>query len=217
MKKTIFLLSLIVGLMACQTNPENAGTVGREQADTQPGGAVTPAEKATLKTLDDIRVQYQRIVIQKQNGALSTSSFKYDCSGEKSGTVTFYSDDNGLQLIEHQRSEYSHFEATDQYYVMDDRPFFVYYEHTSWSFDEAGGQDNATRDNITEQRFYLINHELVQCLEKNYTTRSSTEENPLSAEVPNREVACPPVEELTASFAQLLKYQDQRQTIGCLE
>lgn len=215
MNKIVWLLAAMLVLHACQeTTPQNS--TGEEETSTD---SATAPESApfSLTTIEDIRTLYAQIVQRKEKGNYTLSSFEYDCQGEKAGTVAYYQDATGIQLIEHQSSEYSHYGSTEQYFVYQGRPFFIYFEGASWIFDVEAELEGATRDDITEQRFYILNGELAQCLQKEFTIRSASSNNPVSAEVPNQKVNCPPIQELTDQFERLMKYKNQKEDMECLE
>ena len=218
MRKTVMIFALAGSLFACRQNPGSTETGDSGAVDTPAETAVASEVPATLENIDDIQQWYAHILSRKDAGQLDSTAFTYDCSGEKGGTVTFYSDAGGVQLITHERHEYSHFEATNQYFVRNGQPFFIFYHHLSWSFDGANAQgESTTRDDITESRYYVIDNAVVQCLEKEYTLRSASEDKPDPAAVPNQETACPPPGELTAAFGRLMKYRDRTGKVGCLE
>jgi len=116
-------------------------------------------------------------------------------------------------LIRHIYNEYSHFSATDEYYIKDGVPFFIFNQDLVWNFT---GQ-NQTQDNITERRFYILNDQPVQCLEKKYTVNSNDDYPPESDTVPNKEIECALFEDALKDYKKLYKLREQNGDIECLE
>jgi hypothetical protein len=83
----------------------------------------------------------------------------------------------------------------------------------SWTFDGAEG---ATRDDITEQRIYLVNELPVKCLEKKYSTRSNTTNNPRPETIANKEAKCRSAADILKPYRLLTKYHNKTAP-ACLE
>jgi len=202
----IFLI--IVGLFflfAC-TQPPRKGKVLHER--------VSEEQARPLSNLEDIQNAYAEIASELERGILDSSSFAYSCHDEKKGTISYFTARGQLRLIVHRYNEYDHYDAVDRYFVTDSMLFFVSSNSASWAFES--GPEGSTRDNITERRTYLIDHQPVRCLEKKFVIRSQSIDNPSSETVPNNEVDCPPANEVMKLFQLLTKYR-HKPTSGCLD
>lgn len=169
---------------------------------------------STPRNVDEIRRLYSDINVYVAQGKLDTTSFNYDCHGEKKGKLTYYSKSSNIVMVTHQYNEYDHYEATDHYYVQNDSLYFVFQKSVSWSFES--GAPNATKDNVTEKRIYLADLKPIQCLEKKYVIRSHAKDNPDSETLDNQEVDCSSSQKIYTSYRVLAKYY-QSPTSGCLE
>tara|TARA_Y100000815_G_C13333780_1_gene497038 strand:- start:1646 stop:2236 length:591 start_codon:yes stop_codon:yes gene_type:complete len=187
----------------------NAGTTQVDPATTR--------ENQQQEKIIDIKVDYLDIVKARDNNNLKETHLKYNCNGEKSGEIHFYTDDSGLRFIEHVHAEYDHHQAKDQYFIKDGKLFFIFLEKTDWSFVESQAAENATQDKITEERYYIAGDTLINCLTKQYTVRSDAENNTRSEDIPNKKANCPPIEDLMSQYNLLLKYADKKGSIKCLE
>ena len=74
-----------------------------------------------------------------------------------------------------------------------------------------------TRDNITENRFYIIDDKPVKCLEKKLTIRSSGPDKTPSNSVTNKGIACSSLKPVLQKFHLLAKYKGQEKSLDCLE
>ncbi|QCR21632.1 hypothetical protein C1N53_04240 [Pontibacter sp. SGAir0037] len=166
-----------------------------------------------LKNIEDIRKEYSRVISMAEKNSLDSSFFNYDCYGEKKGRVVFFSDEEGLRLIRHTYNEYSHFSATDEYFVKDSSLFFAFYHHVSWRFEGEG----ETRDDVTEKRFYLLHGKALKCLEKKFTVKSSSSGNLQPEMVANKETDCSSLEAVLDKFDLLTKYKGSATAPSCLE
>jgi len=163
-----------------------------------------------------IRQRFAVINDKLQRTQLDSISFKYDCNEERSGTVTYFSEQGKLVLVKHSYSEYSHFSAVDDYFISNDKLFFAHLNRRNWSFESGQAVEGATIDNIIEQRLYLANDKALLCLEKKYTTRSHAAANPIPANLPNKQVTCKSTEPLIKDFKNLIDYQ-RSNNHDCLE
>lgn len=207
MKLQLYTLFLCLVFFSCgqNRNTEPSTTVVEDSA-----ARVTAPETvaAQPKTVEQIKQRYADINAKLQGGLLDSVAYKYDCNGERSGTVTYFSNHGKLEMIKHSYNEYSHFEATDQYFISNDHLFFAHFRRSNWSFESGQAADGATKDNIIEQRFYVANEKSLLCLEKKYTKRSHADNNPLPAKVQNKEVACKPMEPLIKDFNKLIDFKN---------
>jgi len=211
MKNLICLLSCVL-LISCHQEQK----VGGEPAVARDRDTAVKASSGSklLRAFDrprsvaEIREAYAFTVDQMNSGQLDSVSFKYNCQQERSGTVTYFSEKGILRIIRHQYAEYDHHEATDQYFLNNDSTlFFAHLKRLSWSFESVVGKDGATKDDIKEQRIYIVDKEAIQCLEKKFTTRSTSSDNPKPEAVPNKQVACRPIKPLLKDLQQLLDFR----------
>ena len=128
--------------------------------------------------------------------------------------ISYYVEKGQLRMIVRRYAEYDHHSAEDTYFVQDSTLFFAYLKRVLWSF--TSGPEGATKDDITEQRIYLVDGQPVHCLEKKFTVLSHEAANPTSEEVPNKEVDCAEAQLVTDPYQMLLKYQ-HNPTSDCLE
>ncbi|RZK38002.1 MAG: hypothetical protein EOO90_23650 [Pedobacter sp.] len=118
-------------------------------------------------------------------------------------------------VIKHSYSEYSHFEATDQYFVNDDQLYFAHLNRLVWSFVSGAG-DGVTKDDIKESRFYVVDNQPLLCLEKKFTNTKNAKDNPIPDDVANKVVACKPINGLLKDFNALVSFKDKANK-HCLE
>ncbi len=220
MMQRIFLL--LVGsalLAACQTKTKQAATNGTTQIRLEnsiTNSPTTSVADQSLETVAAIQDAYVKTMERLQKGALDSTFFEYDCQGERNGRVVYYSEKGKLLLIKHSYGEYSHHEVDETYFVRDQKPFFHFRKATSWSFDSGSAAEGATRDEVQEQRIYLKDEKPFRCLQKSYVMRNKANDNPIPAELPNKDVDCVSAASALTSFALLAKYE-QQPTTGCIE
>lgn len=223
--KTLFFLGGVASFIGCGGPSENesAGTSGRlADSSTQ-----VQAPNEELETTDlpsgsplsnnpevDIHSAYSRIMRKKNGGNLDSTTFKYSCYNEKSGRVAYFSEQGKLKLITHSYNEYDHFSAEDQYFIEDGQLYFVYQKTVTWAFES--GPEGSTKDNIIERRMYLAGNKPIKCLQKKFTIRSQSADNPTSEQVPNKAVDCNWGPEAEKKFKLLEKYHG-RPAPKCLE
>ncbi len=170
---------------------------------------------AQLESIDGIKKEYSRVNALLEAKNLDSSVYKYECN-EINGEVVYYSRNNQLVLLKHTEAD-SHYSSVDQYFVHDNRPYFIFRNEVLWSFNGGTADHPATIDNVTEKRFYIIRNQAVQCLEKKYDIRSDAANNPNPESVPNRVLKNCSVEELQKTFAQILKKQSGKKVGTCLD
>lgn len=212
MKNLICLLSLVL-LISCheeqKTNSDYKSSTERDTASKAISDSKLKEDFVAPHSVAEIKEAYAITVDKMNNGQLDSVSFEYNCQEERSGKVTYFSEKGVLRSIRHQYNEYDHHEAIDQYFLNEDSTlFFAYLNRLSWSFDSVVGKDGATKDDIQEQRIYVVNKQAIQCLEKRFTTRSQATDNPTSESVPNKQVVCKPIKPLLKNFQQLLDFKN---------
>lgn len=156
-------------------------------------------------SVEDITMLYAELNDKLHEGMLDSVSINYDCSGERSGIVTYFYEGVKLIIIKHSYSEYSHFSATDEYFISNDRLFFAHQTGVSWSFESGNAASGATKDNITERRFYIAQESPLLCLEKRYERKGALE-NSKPETVKNKVVDCKNLEPVLNSFIKLIKF-----------
>lgn len=213
--KTIFFSIIILFAASCKNDKEK--TVSENLVLT---GSST-VKKDTVRTekssdpIEEIKKEYAVLQTQLKAKKLSSKSFNYNCNDERSGKVTFYSDQKEIRIIEHSYDEYSHFGSTEQYFIKDGNLFFIFKEDTAWNFDGGTPEKPITKDDITESRIYIQNNKPIKCLEKQYSIRSNAAEKPSPEKIPGKEVQCN-TDELMKTYQSLLKNKDQKGEIKCL-
>lgn len=167
-----------------------------------------------LSTVAGIKLEYNLVNDQLKNKKLDSVGFEYECE-EISGNVVYYSEKGKLKVVKHFQAD-SHYSSTENYFINDGKLYFIFKDDTVWSFDGGTPEKPITKDDVTEQRFYLVDNKAIQCLEKKYTLRSNSTDNPKSENVPNKEMENCSVAELQKSFDLLMKNKDQKGSVKCL-
>ena len=187
--------------MQIQQNPVGVDSIGEQQATAS-------VDRLPIDNVADIQKAYAAITALAANGKLDSTSFKYDCSGEKGGTVTYYTNNGNLTLISHRYNEYSHYEAEVHYFVQNQNLFFAFQKEMVWSFDS--GPEGATKDRVTERRIYVVAGQAVKCLEKKYEIRKHANVNPDPASVANHTKDCNLSKPQIVAFKRLKTYWKSR-------
>ena len=200
-----FLLCLI--FFSC-----GQGRLNNDKASLDTSSSASDADTFTVikkpASVKDIKQLYADIIGKLHGGKLDSTSIKYDCSGERAGTVTYFSDNGELSMIRHRYSEYSHFSATDEYFVSNDKLFFAHLTGVSWSFESGNAAAGATQDNILERRLYIVREKALLCLEKRYVKRSHSSDNPQPASIENKQVDCKPLGSTLKDFSKILAFKN---------
>lgn len=169
--------------------------------------------KKDLGTVAGIKLEYNLVNDRLAKKKLDSASFKYECE-ERSGNIVYYSENGKLKVIKHFQAD-SHFSSVDHYFVDDNKPYFILKDETVWSFDGGTPEKPVTKDDVTEKRFYLVDDKPIQCLEKKYTLKSSSANNPKSENVPNKEMKNCSVADLQKDF-KLLTNKKNKNDGSCL-
>ena len=214
--KLLFFTGILLSLYACG-NPEGRNNSGQQTDLSSIVHAEDEKAPAKIGSVSDIQKEYAAVMLKHAKKSMDSAVYKYDCGGERSGTIVSFTEQGELKMIEHRYSEYSHFSATDQFFVKDSSLYFVFLDQVSWSFDSDAAQAGATKDNITEQRFYFVDQQPVKCLEKKFTVRSSAKDNPRSESVASKEVSCQSSEEVIKQYQNILDYLKKDSKKDCLE
>lgn len=203
-------------LGACNTKTKTKQADEPTQLENATSDSLTDAgNNRPLETVAAIQDAYAHTMEQLKNGSLDSTFFDYDCQGERSGRVVYFSNGGNLVFIKHSYGEYSHHEVDEHYFVQDNKPFFQFRKATSWTFED-GAAEGATKDDVVEQRVYLKNEKPFRCLQKTYVMRSKASDNPIPDKLPNKDINCGSATSTWTSFRLLAQYQKQRPT-GCLK
>lgn len=200
MRYLLFLI--LITAFACSSQPERNNEIANDSSALESESTNEPVQAKNIESVEDIKLVFNQLQAQLNADEMDSVSVEYDCNGEKSGTITYYSDKNNVRVIKHSYGEYSHFSADEEYYLKDDKLFFVFVKETAWGFIEGG-----TQDNIEEKRIYIVKDEPIQCLNKKYAIKSTTEDNPKSNEVANAEADCASFKNLLKTFNLLKKFK----------
>jgi hypothetical protein len=187
LKYYVFFLLCIV-FFSCEQPQNNNDEIVRDSDSASETNTLTVIKNPN--SVEDIKQLYANLNKKLQSGMLDSTSIKYDCNGERTGTVTYFAEDEKVKIIRHTYNEYSHFSATDQYFLSDDKLFFAHLTGVSWSFQSGKAATGATKDDITEKRLYIVREKPLLCLGKRYVKKSDSQDNlpPESAE--SKEVNC---------------------------
>ncbi len=204
MKRLTVVLAFGLLLVGCRENAVKAV----ENSTPEP----TPAAVSSApRTIEEIRQAQARTASQLESSQLDSTSVRYDCSGERSGTVTFYNDKGSVKLIRHRFAEYSHFEGTHDFYVYDGEPYFAFLQDLTWTF--AG--ESETRDSVVQRRYYVLDGNPAECLEKKFAVLSSEKGSRAADAAPNTAIDCGSYQEVAAQFSQLYGMRERAGIVDC--
>ena len=211
--KNLFLISSLLFIFSCKKEMDSKADVSADLITSKVKSHSLSLDN-DLTTVDGIKQEYNLVNSRLLTNKLDSTSFKYDCE-ERSGSVVYYSEKGKLKVIKHFEAD-SHFASNHIYFVDNGKPYFVFKDETAWSFDGGTPDKPETKDNVTEKRFYIVNNKAIQCLEKKYTLKSNSSNNPKSENVPNKELKNCSIAELQKSFDLLMKNKDRREDEKCL-
>ncbi|TKC09945.1 hypothetical protein FA048_06970 [Pedobacter polaris] len=218
MKKIIYLLSCLLLVSCSQEQSPVKNTIPIKTATKDKPVLNNSLNKVVPipKSVVEIKQSYTATINKLKNGVLDSITLKYNCNNERSGTIVYFSENGKLLMIKHNYNEYDHHSATDQYFLNDKTLYFAYLNRLSWSFVSGATAEGATKDDITEQRLYIVDNQAIQCLEKKYSIFSQATNNPKPNAVPNKLVNCKPLKPIISEFNKLLAFQHNSKK-GCLE
>lgn len=203
---------LLVGifLVSCEQRKTPSNEVPLQEPHTS-GKSVSEKGTETAiinpSSVSEIKQVYAATVDKLQSSLLDSVSFKYNCYNERSGTITYFSEKGKLSMIRHAYNEHDHHSATDEYFVSNNKVFFAYLNRLSWSFESGQAVEGVTKDNITEERRYIVKERPILCLEKKYTIRAHAPNNPLPETVENKQVDCKSIQPMLNDFDSLLAFK----------
>jgi len=215
MKYLVYLLVCFT-LISCQQENKTS-----EKADSNQTTEVTVpkpiAAKVTKPTsIAEIKTAFANTNSQLQEKQLDSIAYQYDCDKERAGTITYFSDKGKLVLIKHSYNEYDHYAANDYYFISNDSLYFANLNSVYWSFESGSAAEAATKDDVTEQRIYIVNGKAEQCLEKKYTIHSEQKNKKLAETAQNKQIECKPLKPLFTFFNKLVAFQKSSNK-ECLE
>ena len=214
--KKAFLISGLLLIYSCKKENEQKTVQGSNPSDSLnlKSNVDSLNLKNDLSSVDRIKKEYDLINSKLVAKKLDSMSFKYECE-ERSGNVVYYSENGTLKVIKHFTAD-SHFSSTENYFVNNDQPFFVFKDNTVWSFDGGTPEKPETKDDVTQQRMYFSDNKIIQCLEKKFTIKSSDSTKPNPENIPSTESKNCSANEVQETFALLLKNKDKKGSIKCL-
>jgi len=188
--------------------PGSEGSPGKNTAVKKD----STGQSGPLRNIADIKEEFAVLNAKLQSKQLDSSGFTYECA-ETSGEAGFYYEGGQLSVIKHFTAD-SHFSSVTRYYLKNDEIFFILKEDAVWSFDGGTAEKPVTKDDISQQRVYLVEGSPVKCLEKEFTLRSAGS-NPDPEKIPNREIDCN-VQKLMKDYLRVLKNIDKKDRIDCI-
>lgn len=171
-------------------------------------------ESIKLDNVGDIQKEFYRVQSNINKRQLDSTGFKYECN-ERVGDAGYYYEGKDLKMIRFSTAD-SHFSSEQYYYINTGKLYFVYIKETLWSFESVTDDKPETKDEIREKRFYIIDGKPIRCLEKNYTIRSSSVNNPNPDEIKNTEMKNCSSADIENQFDVLMKYRNNRKMQNCL-
>ncbi|MCX8532573.1 hypothetical protein [Chryseobacterium luquanense] len=214
MKKLILLPSLIF-LFSCENKNKESIDVKSSSDSLQNISTKDSLKNNSPQNIDEIKVEYESLNNQLIAKKLDSASFDYECD-EISGNVVYYSSNGELKSIKHFYAD-SHFSSVENYYLKNGKPFFIFKDDTVWNFDGGTPEKPETKDEVEQQRIYIVNEKPVECLEKKFTIKSSSKNNPKPENVQNIQSKNCSYSELQKIFEVLLKNKDKKGKTTCIQ
>lgn len=211
--KKVFLISSLIMIFSCQKKIDEKVSDSVDLLGSKVKSQSLDIKK-NLETVDGIKLEYNLVNAQLTSKKLDSASFEYECD-ERSGNVVYYSEKGKLKVVKYFQAD-SHFSSTETYFVDEGKPYFIFQDETVWSFDGGLPDKPITKDDVTEKRYYIVDNKAIQCLEKKYTLKSNSENNPKSENIPNKEMKNCSIVDLQKNFDLLMKNKNQKGTIKCL-
>jgi hypothetical protein len=206
MKKS-FLISGLVLMFSCKKKIDKRVSNSSDMISSKVRSHSLSLSK-NLNSVDGIRQEYNLVNSRLLAKKLDSVGFKYECK-EISGNVVYYFEKGELKVIKHFQAD-SHFSSTENYFLNNGKPYFIFKDDTAWSFDGGIPEKPETKDDVTEQRYYIVENKAIQCLEKQYTLKSNSSNNPKSENIPNKEMKNCSIMELQKTFGLLIKNKERK-------
>lgn len=214
MKKVLLISGLLLIFSCKKENEQKTGNNSNPSDSLNLKTNDSLDLKNDLSTVDGIKKEYNLLNSKLIAKKLDSVGFRYECE-ERSGNVVYYSENGTLKVIKHFTAD-SHFSSIENYFVNDDKPFFVFKDDTVWSFDGGTPEKPETKDDVNQQRMYFSDNKIIQCLEKKFTIKSSVAAKPNPENIPNTENENCAAKDVQETFALLLKNKDKKGSIKCL-
>lgn len=213
--KKLFFLPAIILLFSCENKKKISPD--EESAIDSLKTVITKDSlnsKNSPKTIEEIKTEYAVLNNQLIAKKLDSTSFEYECN-EVSGNVVYYTQNGKLRSIKHFHGD-SHFSSVENYYLKNGKPYFIFKDDTVWNFDGGTTEKPETKDEIEQQRIYIVNDKAIECLEKKFTIKSSAKNNPNPENIQNLPSENCSYSELQKTFEVLLKNKDKKGKINCI-
>lgn len=215
MKYLAYILVCFTLISCQQANKTKEATDSIQvKADTLPKAIANNVTNPT--SIAEIKTAFAATNSKLQEKQLDSIAYKYNCNKERAGTITYFSNKGKLVLIKHSYNEYDHYTANDYYFISNDSLYFANLNSVYWSFESGGAAEAATKDDVTEQRIYIVNGKAEQCLEKKYTIHSINKNEKPAETAQNKQIDCKPLKPLLTSFNKLVAFQ-KNSSKDCLE
>jgi len=214
--KKLFLISGFIMFISCKKENQQKTVENSNPADSLNihSNVDSLRSKNNLSSIDGIKKEYDLVNSKLTAKTLDSASFRFECD-ERSGDVVYYSEKGILKAIKYFTSD-SHFSSVEKYFISGDQPYFVFKDETVWSFDGGSPEKPETKDDVTQQRIYLSNNKIIQCLEKKFTIKSSATNRLNPDTIPNKENKNCSLKEVQDTFALLIKNKDKKGSTKCL-
>lgn len=214
--KKLFLISGFIAIISCKKENQQKTVENSNPSDSL--NIQTNLDSLSLQndlsSIAGIKKEYDLINSKLTAKKFDSASFKFECE-ERSGDVVYYSENGILKAIKYFSAD-SHFSSVEKYFINNDKPFFVFKDETVWSFDGGTPEKPETKDDVTQQRIYLSDNKIIQCLEKKFTLKSSSSNNPTPENIKNSESKDCSSKEVIDIFELLMKNRGKKGSIKCL-
>lgn len=212
--KKLFLIPLLMLFASCQKD-SGSGQSQNISADSvrTPRKPDNIGANKELKSVADIKTEYDLVKRLLHEKKLDSASFSYSCEGERDGNVVYYYKNAQHRSIRHTYSEYSHFSGVENYFIKDGNVFFIFKKETGWSFDGGSPERPETKDNSKEFRYYLVNGKPLRCLEKEYTVRFAASANRQPENIKNTEVKNCETDKVLKRYRSLVENQNTKKCV----
>ncbi|MGI9651593.1 hypothetical protein [Chryseobacterium sp. RLHN22] len=214
--KKLVLLPVVIILFSCENkkNESADGKISTDSLQTVSNKNSSEEDNDSPQTVDEIKAEYAVLNNQLIAKKLDSTSFDYECE-EVSGNVVYYTQNGELKSIKHFHAD-SHFSSVENYYLKNGKLYFIFKDDTLWSFDGGTTEKPETKDEIEQQRIYIVNDKAIECLEKKFTIKSSAKNNPNPENIQNVPSENCSYSALQKTFEVLLKNKDQKGKINCI-
>ena len=187
--------------MSCGSNEnsvatEEASTASDDQTQSLEKSKTTEKETTTQveKAKDpeaitiQIRNEYARIEALDSKGQLRNKKLDYDCPDDpQGGSFVFQFHGDTLLKVNHNLYMGDHYGQESNYYFQEGELIFGFHRSNVWYFagtEDENGTPNS-KDDISIQRDYFFEGQLVKQLFKDYTNYSN-KKGKLENEIPNK-------------------------------